>query len=590
VKSPSEIIGTNGKSRRAVGSVVSFRQEFSSSAFRLLIGVTNLTLSRSTSSEALLRRAATYHYHSKVHAKLKFSLKLARLMALLVSLTCVVAAQQKIEATQAPLNDAAYRVGERLTYNVEFSHYVSAAHIDLFVAARGTFFNRDGVQLRAHIETVGIVNAALLSINNDYTTYVDPQTGLPYRAQQVVREAGRAAEAERDYNQSAGTDAIPSKLRTDASVGTFDLLSALYRVRSLPLTGRSSYLLTVQHEGQQYRAQVKVVGRELIKTNVGSFNTILVQVNVKNSRRYNLDMYFSDDERHVPIRIVADVGAGEIRADLAASELTGPAPVQSSSPTPPIKPGPRTSPTPRTPGAGQGPAGANSEAPLKDLPFKIGEQLAYQVYLSSNVQQPVGTITLTLKSRGRYFNRDGLLFSVTAQTTGAGARVFPVNDQITSYVDPTTLLPFRTELNLSEGKYRFSRTYNLDQNRGAAVSDSKERIEIPVGTHDLISTFYSIRTFDLWPPKQNAISLMATTQPRTLLVKSQRKETIEVGGQKINAIMLTLTLPADDSQSDKMQIRLWIGDDARRLPLRIMAVTPLGPVRADLVIAPVTSQ
>src|SRR5216684_286081 len=573
------MIGTKGRSRRAVGIVPSICRQ--SSAFKIADCIHQVTMNRRSGSEALLRRAATYHYHSKVHAKLKFSLKLAQLMALLVSLTCAIAAQQKIEATQAPFNDAAYRVGERLTYNVEFSHYSSAAHIDLFVAGRGIFFNRDGIQLRAHVETVGIVNAALLSINNDYTSYVDPQTGLPYRAQQVVREAGRASEAERDYNQPAGTDAIPSKLRTDESLGTFDLLSALYRVRSLPLTDRSSYLLTVQHEGQQYQAEVKVIGRELIKTNVGSFNTIVTQVIVRKSGRYNLDMYFSDDERHLPIRIVADVGTGEIRADLAASELTVPEPIQSSSPTEPIKTRPRTSPTPRTPAGGQRlPPGANSETPLKDLPFKVGEQLAYQVYLSSNAQQPVGTITLTVKSRGRYFNRDGLLFSVTAQTSGPGARVFPVNDQITSYVDPATLLPFRTELNLSEGKYRFSRTYSLDQNRGAAVSDSKERIEIPVGTHDLISTFYSIRTFDLWPPKQTAISLMATSQPRTLLVKSQRRETIELGGRKIDAIMLTLT--TDDPQSDKMQLRIWLGDDARHLPLRISAVTQFGLVRADL--------
>jgi len=276
---------------------------------------------------------------------------------------------------------------------------------------------------------------------------------------------------------------------------------------------------------------------------------------------------------------------------LAGSELTLPEPIQSSSPTKPIKTDPRTSPTPRKPGQVPAlPPGTNSEQPLKDVPFKIGEQLNYQVYLSSNAQQPVGTITLTLKARGRYFNRDGLLFSVTAQTTGPGARVFPVNDQITSYVDPTTLLPFRTELNLSEGKYHYSRAYNLDQNRGAAVSDNKERIDIPVGTHDLISTFYSIRTLDLWPPKQSALSIMATSQPRTLLVKSQRRETIEVGNQKINAIMVTLVLAADDPQGDKMQIRVWIGDDSRRLPLRIMAVTSLGPVRADLVIAPVTSQ
>ena len=129
----------------------------------------------------MLRRTTTYHYHSKVHAKLKFSLKLAQLMALLVLLTCTIAAQQKSEATQAPFNEAAYRVGERLTYNVEFSHFVSAAHVELFVAGRGTFFNGNGIQLRAHVETVGIVNVALLSINNDYTTYVDPQTGLPYQ-------------------------------------------------------------------------------------------------------------------------------------------------------------------------------------------------------------------------------------------------------------------------------------------------------------------------------------------------------------------------------------------------------------------------
>jgi len=538
----------------------------------------------------LLRGVTTYHYHSKVHAKLKFSLKFAQLMALLVSLTCTIAAQQKSETTQAPFNEAAYRAGERLTYNVDFAHFVSAAHVELFVAGRGTFYNRDGIQLRAHVETVGVVNVALLSINNDYTTYVDPRTGLPYRAQQVVRQAGRASEAERDYNQPAGTDAIPAKVRTGEFPGTYDLLSALYRVRALPLTDGSSYLLTVVHDGDQYNAEVKVIGRERLKTNIGSSNTIVTRLIVK-SHDYNVRVYFSDDERHVPVLITAKLPSGEIRAELAASELAIPdaGPANGTAQTsktgtqdpPPVKSKPGTRGSPTLTGE------AISDLPLKDVPFRIGEQLTYQVYLSSSPQQ-VGTITFALKSRGRYFNRDGLLFSVTAQTTGAGGRVFPVNDQINSYVDPTTLLPFRTELNLLEGKYHYSRTFSLDQNRGAALADTKQRIEIPVGTHDLISAFYSIRTFDLRPPKQNAISIMATSQPRTLLVKSQRRETIELGGQKIDAMMLTLT--TDDPLSDKLQLRLWIGDDARHLPLRITAITQFGLVRADLLIAPVASQ
>ena len=527
-----------------------------------------------------------------MHPKLKLSLKLAQLTALLASLSCTILAQQKSVATPAPFSPAAYRVGERLTYNVGFSHFVSAGHVELFVAAHGTFFNRDGIQLRAHVETNGVVNVALLSLNNDYTTYVDPQTGLPYRAQQVVREAGRTSEASRDYNQPAGAVAIPSRLRTGESPGTFDLLSALYRIRSMPLGDGDSYFLTVVSEGDQYPADVRVIGRQLIKTNVGSFNTIVARVNVKNSHDYGLRVYFSDDERHVPVLITAKHPSGEIRAELAGSEVAAPAPGQRTIGNPQPIAAPLESPSPlkptlALPGSAQSPPSGNATSPaMADVPFKIGEQLNYQVYLAGTTP-PVGTITLTLKARGRYFNRDGLLFSATAQTT-AGGRMFPVNDQINSYVDPTTLLPFRTELNLTEGKYRSNRAFNLDQNRGSAVTDNKERIEIPVGTHDLISAVYAIRTFDLWPKKRNAISIMAIKQPRTLFVESLRRETIELGGQKLSAIMVTVT--TDDPQGDRLQIRMWIGDDSRHLPLRIAASTELGAVRADLVIQQVSSR
>ena len=223
---------------------------------------------------------------------------------------------------------------------------------------------------------------------------------------------------------------------------------------------------------------------------------------------------------------------------------------------------------------------------MLDLPFKVGEQLNYRVYLgAANVQ--VGTLTFEVKSRGRYFNRDGLMVSASAQTGGPAA--IAVKDQITSYVDPTTLLPFRTELNISEGKYRDVRAFNLDQDRGAATSETpKEKIEVPVGTHDLISALYAIRTFDLTIQKSNAISMMATHRPLALLVKAARRETIELNGRKISAIVLELR--TDEPQPDRLQVRIWIGDDARRLPLRITAVTDLGPVRADLVILPAAAR
>src|SRR6185436_8910661 len=104
-------------------------------------------------------------------------------------------------------------------------------------------------------------------------------------------------------------------------------------------------------------------------------------------------------------------------------------------------------------------------APL-DLPFKVGEQLNYRVYLGKS-NTPIGSVNFEIKSRGRFFNRDGLQLIGIAETT-AGAPI-AIKDQLTSYVDPTTLLPFRTEINFSEGKYRHTRNYNIDQDRGAAT-------------------------------------------------------------------------------------------------------------------------
>ena len=527
-----------------------------------------------------LRHPSPVSYHANVHRRATFS-RIAVCLASLVLTLTNVNAQQKPEAVAVPFNSAVYRVGERLTYNVSFAQFVSAAHVEMLVAGRGRYFDREGIELRAHVETSGIVNVALLALNNDYTTYVDVATGLPYRSQTLVREAGRVTEASSEYNQPAGTEAIPGKLRVGGFPGTYELLSAVYRMRAMALSEGVSFSINVRNDTQNYEADVKIIGRQLIKTNVGSFNTLVARVSVGSGPLSNIRVYLTEDEWHVPVLVTAKHKDGEIRVELAASHLTTP---PAATPTPPRVLPPSDGralvpvPSPTTP----------ASATRLNLPFNVGEQLNYQVFLGATAQA-VGSVSFSVVARGRYFNRDGLLLTATAQTTNAGARMFFVNDKISSYVDPETLLPFRTEMNLAEGAWRSTRGYNIDQNRGAVTTDDRKRIEIPVGTHDLISLLYAIRTFDLSPPstslsqaKRNAISILAINQPRTLFITAQKRETIELNGQKVPALLLTLT--SDDGTADRLQLRLWVGDDSRHLPLRIAAVTPLGAVRADLTI------
>ena len=87
-----------------------------------------------------------------------------------------------------------------------------------------------------------------------------------------------------------------------------------------------------------------------------------------------------------------------------------------------------------------------------------------------------------------------------------------------------------------------------------------------MGTHDYLSFFYLARTFNITPPRRNAVSILINNKPTTLFITSLKREMIQLGSQSIPAIQVSLT--TDDPQPDKFQLRAWISDDKRRLPLR----------------------
>jgi len=158
---------------------------------------------------------------------------------LLLAFAFPVFAQEGDGVGTLPFSIAPYKIGEHLTYDVSFSNFMSIAHVDLQVVSRGIYSGRDSIQLRAHAQTSGVVNVALFSINNDYTTYIDPENGLPFYSLEAIRDATRSNETSVELNPPAGTDAIPSKQKSFP--GTYDFLSAFYRVRALPLAIGASY-------------------------------------------------------------------------------------------------------------------------------------------------------------------------------------------------------------------------------------------------------------------------------------------------------------------------------------------------------------
>jgi hypothetical protein len=186
-----------------------------------------------------------------------------------------------------------------------------------------------------------------------------------------------------------------------------------------------------------------------------------------------------------------------------------------------------------------------------------------------------------VNGRNYFFGKDAIMVSAKAETANAAQRLFLANEQLTSYVDPVSLLPSRTDASFQGARSGQSDTVQMDQDRGVA-GGKKGQLEVPVGTHDLLSFVYALRAFDLTPGKSTVIPVLINGKVHEINISSLQRETIQLGNQKIPAYQLSILV--DGQQPDRFALRLWISDDRRRLPLRFNAKTPLGQITADLAI------
>jgi hypothetical protein len=116
----------------------------------------------------------------------------------------------------------------------------------------------------------------------------------------------------------------------------FDPISVIYYFRTLELAPGKSYELNLISDGKLYTVHAHVLRRETVQTPAGTFNTLLVEpqmVSAGVQREERLFIWYSDDERHLPVRIRTEVKFGSVTATLK-SVTPG---VTSTDPPPPSR-------------------------------------------------------------------------------------------------------------------------------------------------------------------------------------------------------------------------------------------------------------
>jgi uncharacterized protein DUF3108 len=104
----------------------------------------------------------------------------------------------------------------------------------------------------------------------------------------------------------------------------FDPLSLIYHIRTLDLAPGRAHEFTIIADGKVHTVRAEVVNRETIETAAGTFQTVVVepkmeaQAGVFRDEQTRLLIWYSDDARHLPVRIRSDVKIGSITASLRA--------------------------------------------------------------------------------------------------------------------------------------------------------------------------------------------------------------------------------------------------------------------------------
>lgn len=226
-----------------------------------------------------------------------------------------------------PLPHAGYTFPQRqtLTYAVDWRVFPAGTATIHFEASG------DRERVSATADTIGALNM-LFHVSDRFQSTFDRSRGCTYEFDKQTVEGRRQVNAtlRMDYTQSKSIldeknmVTGQSKHVESAIPGCMtDLLTGVFYLQSQPLVVGQSFVIPVVDATHSVPVTMKVEGREEIKTTLGVFNTIRVQPTaeagvVKN--RGNIWVWYTDDDRHLPVQMRARLFWGTITFRLTGNE------------------------------------------------------------------------------------------------------------------------------------------------------------------------------------------------------------------------------------------------------------------------------
>ncbi len=225
-------------------------------------------------------------------------------------------------AVPALAQEPSFSPGEQIDFSVEYLSIRTGE-------ARITVGQPEGSvwPVICQAKTDGI--AKFLDIREHLVAYWDAVTHLSRGSDLSAIEIGDRHIDTARFDRDVGKATIKVQRKGRTSLDTYevprdvhDVAGAVLWLRLQPLEDGTAYEIPVFSTRRIFTLRADVVGRDRIETPAGTFEAVRVQVRTgfegKFSTKRDTFIWFSDDSRHVPVRVSADFAVGSVVATVTA--------------------------------------------------------------------------------------------------------------------------------------------------------------------------------------------------------------------------------------------------------------------------------
>jgi len=236
-----------------------------------------------------------------------------------------VAYGQQASPLPAPRAGYTFPARQTLSYSVDWRVFPAGTAVIHFES------QGDRERITASADTTGAINL-LFHVSDHFQSTLDPVKGCTYEFDKQTVEGRRQINStlRLDYTQLKSildeknmVTGQNKHVEMPIPGCLTDLLTGVFYASSQPMEVGKSFVIPVVDAMHSVPVTMKVEGREEIKTPVGTFKTVRVQPTadagvVKN--RGNIWIWYTDDDRHLPVQMRARLFWGTITFRLSANE------------------------------------------------------------------------------------------------------------------------------------------------------------------------------------------------------------------------------------------------------------------------------